>query len=132
MLKCNSPDIRCCRCSILLDDFRRHCDVETVYQTLIAGLLDRLLAPVRASNNTDVGSYRAVAIGPSYAPISSRRIREWIMPRHHSRDPEIGQLDGAIFVRQDVGSFDVAMYHTLGMQVDQALQDLKWQMVRGV
>lgn len=52
------------------------------------------------------------------------------MSRHHGRDPEIGQLDSTILIRQDIGPFDVAMYHALRMQVDQALQDLEGYRVR--
>ena len=40
------------------------------------------------------------------------------------RDAKVGQLDGAILGRQDVGALDVSMDDTLIVQVLQPLQDL--------
>lgn len=40
------------------------------------------------------------------------------------RNAEIGQLDGAILGRQDIGSFDVSMDNTLVVQILQTLKDL--------
>lgn len=40
------------------------------------------------------------------------------------RDTEVGQLDGAILGRQDVGAFDISVNDALVVQVLQALQNL--------
>jgi hypothetical protein len=38
---------------------------------------------------------------------------------------EIGQLDTAIFVCEDVGSLNVAVYNTLIMQINKPIQNLR-------
>jgi hypothetical protein len=42
-----------------------------------------------------------------------------------SGNTKIGQLDTTIFVCEDVGAFDVAMYDTLIMQINKPMQNLR-------
>ena len=45
--------------------------------------------------------------------------------RRGACDSKVRQLHASVFVRQDIGTFDVAVDHTLIVQVHQTLQDLR-------
>lgn len=47
------------------------------------------------------------------------------------RDTEVGELDAAVLIRQDVGSLDVAVDDSLLVQVNETLEDLRFSHEQG-
>ena len=66
------------------------------------------------------GQYSAKTPTPVWAPHHSS-ISGAPRLRSHS---EISELDGTIFIREDIGTLDVSMDHTLVVQIEQPFEHL--------